>query len=58
MTNPGGVINIRETLGPLKGAESRFIMFEVTEKATEVIQDYFKDKASITPLRVYLAQGG
>jgi hypothetical protein len=33
-------------------------MIFVSEKAHEVIRDYFKDKETISPIRVYLAQGG
>jgi len=33
-------------------------MIFVSEKAHEVIVDYFKDKEAIRPIRVFLDQGG
>jgi len=33
-------------------------MFEVTEKATEVIKDFLKDKEESPFIRVALSQGG
>ena len=34
-------------------------MFEVTEKANEMIQKFFKDKKDVEPvIRIFLAQGG
>jgi Fe-S cluster assembly iron-binding protein IscA len=33
-------------------------MFEVTEKANEKIQEFFKDRDSEAIIRVFLSQGG
>ncbi len=33
-------------------------MFEVTEKANEMIKQMLKDKEEIPPIRVMLSQGG
>ena len=33
-------------------------MFEVTEKATEMIKDFLKDRDIIPAIRVMLSQGG
>jgi hypothetical protein len=33
-------------------------MIYVSEKAHEVIKDYFKDKETVSPIRVFLSQGG
>ena len=33
-------------------------MFEVTEKAKEMIQDFFKDKEDDPVIRIFLSQGG
>lgn len=33
-------------------------MFEVTEKADEKIQEFFKDKDDKPIIRIFLAQGG
>jgi len=33
-------------------------MFEVTEKASEMIKDFLKDKEEIPSIRVMLSQGG
>jgi len=33
-------------------------MFQVTEKANEMIKDIFKDKEEIPNLRIFLSQGG
>jgi len=33
-------------------------MIFVSEKAHEVIRDHFKGKETVSPIRVYLAQGG
>ena len=33
-------------------------MFAVTEKATEMIQDFFKDKEDDPIIRIFLSQGG
>lgn len=33
-------------------------MFEVTEKATEMIQNFLKDRDVIPAIRVMLSQGG
>ena len=33
-------------------------MFEVTEKATEMIKDFFKDKDEVPRIRIFLSQGG
>lgn len=33
-------------------------MFEITEKANEMIKDFLKDKDEFPPIRVMLSQGG
>ena len=33
-------------------------MFEVSEKATEMLKEYFKDREKVPSLRIYLAPGG
>ena len=33
-------------------------MFEVTEKATEMIKEFLKDKEEIPGIRILLSQGG
>jgi hypothetical protein len=33
-------------------------MFEVTEKANEMIEDFFKDKEGIPYIRIFLSEGG
>ncbi len=33
-------------------------MFEVTEKANEMIQEFFKDKEEVSCVRIFLSQGG
>jgi len=33
-------------------------MFQVTEKANEKIQEFFKDKEDAPIIRIFLAQGG
>jgi len=33
-------------------------MFEVTEKANEMIQEFFKDKEKTPCIRIFLSQGG
>lgn len=33
-------------------------MFEVTEKANEMIEDFFKDKEGIPYVRIFLSEGG
>jgi hypothetical protein len=33
-------------------------MIEVTEKASEMIKEFLKDKESIPPIRIMLSQGG
>ena len=33
-------------------------MFEITEKANEMIQDFFKDKEEDPIIRIFLSQGG
>ncbi len=33
-------------------------MFKVTEKANEMIQEFFKDKKEIPNIRIFLSQGG
>ena len=34
------------------------VMFEVTEKANDMIQDYFKDKDFSPFVRIFLSEGG
>jgi Fe-S cluster assembly iron-binding protein IscA len=34
------------------------IMFEVTEKATEMINEFLKDREDPTYIRLFLSQGG
>lgn len=33
-------------------------MFEVTEKASDMIKDFLKDKDELPPIRLMLSQGG
>ncbi len=33
-------------------------MFQVTEKATQMIKEFFKGKDEVSPIRIYLSQGG
>jgi len=33
-------------------------MLKVTEKANEMLKEFFKDKEKTTPIRIFLAQGG
>ena len=33
-------------------------MLQVTEKANEMIQEFFKDKKEIPNIRIFLSQGG
>ena len=33
-------------------------MFEVTEKASDMIKDFLKDKEEFPPIRLMLSQGG
>ncbi len=33
-------------------------MFEITEKANEMIKDFLKDKDEFPPIRIMLSQGG
>ncbi len=33
-------------------------MLEVTEKATEMVKDFLKDRDVIPPIRILLSQGG
>jgi Fe-S cluster assembly iron-binding protein IscA len=33
-------------------------MLNVTEKANEMLKEFFKDKEEITPIRIFLSQGG
>ena len=33
-------------------------MFEVTEKASEMIKDFLKDRDPVPPIRIMLSQGG
>jgi len=33
-------------------------MFQVSEKATEMIKEYFKDKETIPSIRIMMSQGG
>jgi hypothetical protein len=33
-------------------------MFEVTEKASDMIKEYLKDHEQIPPIRILLSQGG
>jgi hypothetical protein len=33
-------------------------MFQVTEKANEMLEDFFKDKEGTPHVRIYLSQGG
>ena len=34
------------------------MMFQVTEKASEMIQDFLKDRQDSTYIRLFLSQGG
>ena len=42
----------------LKNTHEEAKMFEVTEKATEMIRDFLKDRDVIPAIRVMLSQGG
>ena len=33
-------------------------MFQVSEKATEMLKEYFKDRETLPTIRIYLAPGG
>jgi len=33
-------------------------MFEVTEKAREMIQEFFKTRETVSPIRIMLMEGG
>ncbi len=33
-------------------------MFQVTEKATEKLKEYFKDRETVPSIRIVLSQGG
>ncbi len=33
-------------------------MFQVTEKAEEMIQQFFEGKDKVDPIRIFLSQGG
>ena len=33
-------------------------MFQVSEKATEMLKDYFKGRETLSTIRIYLAPGG
>lgn len=33
-------------------------MFQVTEKANEMIREFFKDKEEIPRIRIFLSEGG
>jgi hypothetical protein len=33
-------------------------MFQVTEKATEKLKEYFKDRETVPSIRIILSQGG
>jgi iron-sulfur cluster assembly protein len=33
-------------------------MFQVSEKATEMLKEYFKDRETVPSIRIYLAPGG
>ena len=33
-------------------------MFEVSEKANEMIHEFFKDKDEVAQIRIFLSQGG
>ncbi len=44
--------------GPTENIHEEENMFEVTEKASEMIKDFLKDKDVIPAIRVMLSQGG
>ena len=50
----------RPRRGLFEDAASRgaAFMFQVTEKASEKIGEFFKDKEEISPIRIFLSQGG
>jgi hypothetical protein len=33
-------------------------MFQVSDKATEMLKEYFKDRETLPTIRIYLAPGG
>jgi hypothetical protein len=39
-------------------AEKELIMFSVTEKATEMIKEFLKDRTEIPSIRVVMQEGG
>jgi Fe-S cluster assembly iron-binding protein IscA len=39
-------------------AKEAAYMFEVTEKANEKIQEFFKGKEEVKNIRIFLSQGG
>jgi hypothetical protein len=34
------------------------IMFQVSEKASEMLKEFFQDKEEISPIRIFMSQGG
>jgi Fe-S cluster assembly iron-binding protein IscA len=43
---------------PRKSTYEEVNMFEVTEKASEMIKDFLKDREEIPSIRIMLSQGG
>ena len=54
------VSNITKTVGNKKHMEGimEVDMFEVTEKASDMIKDFLKDRDEIPHIRIMLSQGG
>jgi hypothetical protein len=46
----------------LRSGEGKFSeeerMFQVSDKATEMLKEHFKDREVLTTIRIYLAPGG
>ena len=45
----------RDTLKPTKGDRD---MFNVTEKASEMVREFFKTREKVEPLRIFIAGVG
>ncbi len=56
MTKPTGVIKVDVVC--YENANMEETMIQVSERAEKAFLDYFKDKGSAAPIRVYLSEGG
>jgi hypothetical protein len=45
-------------LGSKQVFQEEVRMFQVSEKATEMLKEYFKDRESVPSIRIHLAPGG